>query len=156
MTETTTQKRLSTGRWLLGPAQDSALVIATPLIILPLAYIFRNIWSDGALILIVGAFGQLGHCLPGLIRAYGDRDLFRRYRTRFLVAPLALGAACLLGAVWNLDVLVLVGVTWAIWHALMQTYGFLRIYDARAGLQSPFLRWVEFAMCVLWFGEPSC
>ena len=152
MTDKTTRVRPSAGYWLIGPAKDSALIIATPLLILPLAWVFRNVWSDGALILMVGAFGQLGHCLPGLIRAYGDRDLFRRYRSRFLVAPLAMGVACLMAARWNMDVLVLVGVTWAIWHALMQTYGFLRIYDARAGLHSNLIRRLEFSLCVLWFG----
>lgn len=152
MSDTLNECRPSTGHWLLGPVKDSALIIATPLLILPLAWVFRNIWSDGALILMVGAFGQLGHCLPGLIRAYGDRDLFHRYRTRFLVAPLAIGIACLLAARWNMDVLVLVGVTWAIWHALMQTYGFLRIYDARAGLHLQLIRRLEFSLCLLWFG----
>jgi hypothetical protein len=152
MTAETTRSRPSAGQWLLGPAKDSALIIATPLLILPLAWVFQNVWSDGALILLVGAFGQLGHCLPGLIRAYGDHDLYQRYRARFIVAPVAIGIACLVAARWNMDVLVLVGVTWAIWHAPMQTYGFLRIYDARAGLHSKIIRYLEFSLCVLWFG----
>ncbi|MEZ6061462.1 MAG: hypothetical protein R3C19_14045 [Planctomycetaceae bacterium] len=147
-TSTTTKSNL----WFLGPIRDGALIIGTPLLILPLAWLLCQSRSGTAAVIVIGAFGQLGHCLPGLIRAYGDHKLFRRYRTRFIAAPLALGTACLLAVRNNLDVLILVGVTWAVWHALMQTYGFLRIYNARSGRLSTTLRRLEFGMCFLWFG----
>lgn len=141
-------------RWIFDAPRDLALFVATPLLILPLAFLIRSAGSEALFVLLVAAFGQVGHNLPGLIRAYGDRELFRRFRGRFILAPLLLGAACVLAAFHNLNVLVLTSVSWAIWHALMQTYGFVRIYASRnenAKTAGSFDRRLDFAMCVLWF-----
>ena len=86
----------------------------------------------------VTAFGAMGHHLPGMLRAYGDRELFRRFRTRFLLAPLILlGVCAAVFAFYDLDGLILVAVLWATWHAWMQVYGFLRIYDSKTGRVDP-------------------
>ncbi len=148
-TDSTTTSRRSI--WILDPARDLLLFVATPLLILPLAWAIRASASDQFFALVVAAFGQVGHNLPGFIRAYGDRDLFRRFRFRFIVAPALLGTACLFAAFYNIHALILASVAWAIWHALMQTYGFIRIYAARAGENSPFDRWLDFSICFLWF-----
>jgi tetratricopeptide (TPR) repeat protein len=137
--------------WILDPARDLLLFVATPLLILPLAWAIRASASDQFFALIVAAFGQVGHNLPGFIRAYGDRDLFRRFRFRFIVAPALLGTACLFAAFYNIHALILASVAWAIWHALMQTYGFIRIYAAKAGETSIFDRRLDFSICLLWF-----
>lgn len=137
--------------WILDPVRDLILFVATPLLILPLAWAIRASASDQFFALIVAAFGQVGHNLPGFIRAYGDRDLFRRFRFRFIVAPAMLGAACLFAAFYNIHALILASVAWAIWHALMQTYGFIRIYAAKAGENSAFDRRLDFSVCFLWF-----
>ena len=137
--------------WIIDPARDLLLFVATPLLILPLAWAIRASASDQFFALIVAAFGQVGHNLPGFIRAYGDRDLFRRFRFRFIVAPALLGSACLFAAFYNIHALILASVAWAIWHALMQTYGFIRIYAAKAGVNSAFDRRLDFSVCLLWF-----
>ncbi len=137
--------------WILDPVRDLLLFVATPLLILPLAWAIRASASDQFFALIVAAFGQVGHNLPGFIRAYGDRDLFRRFRFRFIVAPALLGTACLFAAFYNIHALILASVAWAIWHALMQTYGFIRIYAAKAGETSAFDRRLDFSVCFLWF-----
>lgn len=64
--------------WIISPARDLVLFVATPLLIVPIAWAVRTAASDAAFILLVAAFGQVGHNLPGLIRAYGDRKLFAR------------------------------------------------------------------------------
>ena len=135
----------------MSPARDLALFVATPLLIIPIAWAVRTASSDAAFLLLVAAFGQVGHTLPGLIRAYGDRQLFARYRTRFIVAPILVGAACVYGFMHNIDALVLASVTWAIWHSLMQSYGFVRIYASKSSTQSNWLRQLDFGMCLLWF-----
>jgi tetratricopeptide (TPR) repeat protein len=137
--------------WILNPVRDLSLFVATPLLIFPLAWAIRASASDQFFALVVAAFGQVGHNLPGFIRAYGDRDLFRRYRFRFIVAPAMLGAACLFAAFYNIHALILASVAWAIWHALMQTYGFIRIYAAKAGENSAFDRRLDFSVCLMWF-----
>jgi tetratricopeptide (TPR) repeat protein len=53
--------------------------------------------------------------------------------------------------VWNLGATALVAAFWALWHSLAQTYGFLRIYDAKAGSFEARTRHLDRAMCVAWF-----
>ena len=48
--------------------------------------------------------------------------------------------------------MVLVAYLWGVWHGLMQTYGFLRIYDAKVGSVSRLTARLDSAMCVTWFG----
>jgi len=36
----------------------------------------------------------MGHHLPGMIRAYGDRALFQRFKYRFIFAPIFLVVVC--------------------------------------------------------------
>jgi tetratricopeptide (TPR) repeat protein len=145
----TTSKR---SIWIMDPVRDLVLLVATPAIIFPVALLVLYFATNATFVLLVAAFGQVGHNLPGLIRAYGDRELFRRYRFRFTVAPILLGAVCLIAAVNHLHVLILVTVTWAVWHALMQTYGFLRIYSAKDASSSKLDRRLDWGMCLLWFG----
>ena len=134
---------MSTGRnsiWIISPAADLGLLILSPLAIIPLvSWLSASVMSAEALALGVFAFASLGHHLPGLMRAYGDRGLFDQYRWRFLLAPpLAIGACWLSFLVFQLHGLELLLLLWATWHILMQTYGFLRIYDLKQGNAS---RW---------------
>jgi Tfp pilus assembly protein PilF len=46
---------------------------------------------------------------------------------------------------------LLVVFFWGVWHGLMQTYGFCRIYDAKTGTFDALTRRLDFAMCVIWF-----
>ena len=137
--------------WILGPWRDGILFIATPLLILPLVLLARRGASLEAMALFVASFGALGHHLPGMLRAYGDRELFRRFRVRFVVAPLFLAGACVLAAVRGWSGLLLVVYVWGIWHGLAQTYGFLRIYDAKARSSAALTCRLDLAMCVAWF-----
>src|SRR5215510_6335789 len=75
--------------WIFGPLQDAAFVLLTPLaILLTFAAARRGGWVDPLI-----AFGlalAMAHYLPGILRAYGDRGLFSRFRTRLILAPLLL------------------------------------------------------------------
>jgi Flp pilus assembly protein TadD len=108
-------------------------------------------WSSQDIFLFVGAIGAMGHHLPGMIRAYGDRALFRRFRIRFVVAPLALLAVCVWGSVYNIQAIQLVALAWGIWHGMMQTYGFCRIYDAKASGKAAARARTDLALCFAWF-----
>ncbi|MEC7557049.1 MAG: hypothetical protein VYA32_07725, partial [Planctomycetota bacterium] len=98
------------------------------------------------------AFGALGHHLPGLLRAYGDRELFRRFRWRFILVPLVLVPVCGMFFFDQLVGMKLVVLAWGVWHFLMQTYGFARIYDAKSGGGGRGSRWLDWGLCVSWFG----
>ena len=40
---------------------------------------------------------------------------------------------------------------WGVWHGMMQTYGFCRIYDAKTGSFAALTRRLDFATCAIWF-----
>src|SRR4026209_2344919 len=81
--------------WILSPVLDNLLFIGAPLICIAVFLPVRSVWGSENLSLFLLAFFTFGHHLPGFIRAYGDRNLFARYRWRFLLAPPVILAATL-------------------------------------------------------------
>ena len=140
-----------TGLWVFGPVRDLSLLIATPLLILPLAFALEGRETAYTVGLLVAGFGALGHHLPGMMRAYGDRALFARFRTRFLLSPLVFAAAALGFAANGLNGVSLVVLLWGVWHGALQVYGFLRIYDARVGATGRLTARLDWFLCVGWF-----
>ena len=145
-------KRLDSRLWLLGPWRDLALFVLTPLWIIPLMWIAKARFDVNSFGMAVLVLGGVGHHLPGFIRAYTDPVLFRRFRTRFILAPVFLIAVCVIFSVFHLQSLKLILLLWGAWHGAMQVNGFLRIYDAKAGSISPVTAWLDWAMCLFWFG----
>lgn len=104
-----------------------------------------------ALKLAILGISSTGHHLPGIIRAYTDKSIFRRFRLRLLLVPslfVVLAAVC---AYFKLGYLLFALLTWGIWHGLMQVFGFLRIYDAKAGFTSRLTARLDFLICLTWF-----
>src|SRR6478609_4539247 len=139
------------GLWILDSWRDLALYVCTPLLLVPMFVAAQGIWAAEDIYLFVAAFGAMGHHLPGMIRAYGDRALFQRFRWRFICAPIFLVVVCAAFSVWDLKGIVLVAFIWGVWHGMMQTYGFCRIYDAKVGSFAEVTRRLDFALCAVWF-----
>ncbi len=137
--------------WILDRWRDLVLFVATPVLLIPIFTAAQARWSAQDIFLFVGAFGAMGHHLPGMIRAYGDRALFARFKTRFIVAPVLLLAVCVWSSLYNIQAVQLVAMTWGIWHGMMQTYGFCRIYDAKASARAASRARVDLALCFAWF-----
>jgi tetratricopeptide (TPR) repeat protein len=137
--------------WILDSWRDLILYVCTPLLIVPIFLVAQSRWSAQDIYLFVAAFGAMGHHLPGMIRAYGDRALFQRFKWRFLFAPAFLVLVCVMFSVWDLKGIVFVAFVWGIWHGMMQTYGFCRIYDAKVGSFAELTRRLDFALCGIWF-----
>ena len=138
--------------WILGSWKDLLLFVGTPALIIPLVATAGSRWTTEEIAVYVAAFGAIGHHLPGMMRAYGDRELFRRFKVRFLVSPLFLLSVCLLFAHWHLNGLRVIFLLWGAWHALAQVYGFVRIYDAKRGSFAPLTVRLDWLMCLAWFG----
>ena len=137
--------------WILDRWRDLLLFVGTPVLLIPIFTAAQSRWSGQDIFLFVGAFGAMGHHLPGMIRAYGDRVLFHRFKIRFIAAPLALLAVCVWSSFYNIQAIQLVAMAWGIWHGMMQTYGFCRIYDAKASARAAARARVDLALCVAWF-----
>src|SRR5882757_5826439 len=86
--------------WILSSWRDLILYVATPLLLVPIFALAQARWSAQDIYVFVAAFGAMGHHLPGMIRAYGDRALFERFRWRFIFAPVFLAAVCV-GFYWS-------------------------------------------------------
>jgi len=137
---------VDSGQW-----RDLILYVCTALLIIPVFVVAQERWSAEDIYLFVAAFGAMGHHLPGMIRAYGDRALFQRFRWRFIFAPIFLVVVCATSFLWNLKNIVLIAFIWGVWHGMMQTYGFGRIYDAKVGSFAALTRRLDFALCGIWF-----
>ena len=137
--------------WILDSWRDLILYVCTPLLLVPIFVAAQGLWAAEDIYLFVAAFGAMGHHLPGMIRAYGDRALFQRFRWRFIFAPVFLVVVCAAFSLWDLKGIVLVAFIWGVWHGMMQTYGFCRIYDAKVGSFAEVTRRVDFALCGIWF-----
>src|SRR5947209_18194337 len=137
--------------WILDRWRDLVLFVGTPLLLIPIFTAAQARWSAQDIFLFVGAFGAMGHHLPGMIRAYGDRALFSRFKIRFIVAPIVLLAVCVWASVYNVQAIQLVALAWGIWHGMMQTYGFCRIYDAKASAKAAARARIDLALCFAWF-----
>src|ERR1700687_860237 len=137
--------------WILNSWRDLILYVGTPLFLVPMFLLAQARWSTQDFYLFVGAFGAMGHHLPGMIRAYGDRALCDRFKIRFVVAPLCILAVCVWSSIYNIQAVQLVAMAWGIWHGMMQTYGFCRIYDAKASARAAARARVDLALCFAWF-----
>src|SRR5436305_4569246 len=137
--------------WILGSWRDLILYVGTPLLLVPVFALAQARWSAQDIYIFVAAFGATGHHLPGMIRAYGDCALFERFKWRFILAPIFLVVVCAAFSIWDLKGIVLVAFVWGVWHGMMQTYGFCRIYDAKVGSFAQLTRRLDFALCGIWF-----
>ena len=134
--------------WILDSWRDLILYVGTPLLLVPVFALAQARWSPPGHLPLCRC---LRHHAPGMIRAYGDRALFERFKWRFIFAPLFLLVVCTAFFWWDLKGILLVVFFWGVWHGLMQTYGFCRIYDAKTGTFDTLTRRLDFAMCVIWF-----
>ena len=137
--------------WIFGPLEDAAFVLLTPL---PILLAFTTARGTGTMNILI-AFGlalAMAHYFPGILRAYGDRALFKRYRIRLVLAPLFLITLTSYFAYRNLHIVLLLALLWGQWHWMMQIYGFARIYDAKARPMARTPALLDRMICLLWFG----
>lgn len=137
--------------WIIGPREDLLLFLGTPLILLGVFAFAERTWTVSALGIFTTMLA-MGHYLPGLMRTYGDPALFRRFRTRFILAPIVLIGTAVWMANHEVHAFLIVVVAWGAWHWLMQTYGLARIYDAKVRNFDTVSARLDYALCIAWFG----
>jgi tetratricopeptide (TPR) repeat protein len=141
--------------WIINGFKDFLLFAGTPFLIIPTIIFIEKFIAASSMYLVVAAFGALGHHLPGMMRAYGDRDLFARFKTRFIMGPIVLIGTCLAFAVVDpsMYAITVIAYGWGLWHGLMQIFGFLRIYDAKVKSFSRMTTRLDMWMCITWFAS---
>jgi len=139
------------GLWILSSWQDLGLFVLSPLWIIPILWLVKSYFDANVFGAMLLAIGGTGHHLPGFIRAYTDPVLFRRFRTRFILAPAFFLAVYLIFFALHLESLKLLLIVWGTWHGAMQVNGFLRIYDSKVGSFAPVTSWLDRSMCLVWF-----
>jgi tetratricopeptide (TPR) repeat protein len=137
--------------WILSAFWDSVLFIGAPVTCILALFPLRRYWHPQEYSFLLLAFFTFGHHLPGFIRAYGDRELFARYRFRFLLVPPLIFLTTLWFDRRGLHGLVIFIFAWDIWHVLMQHYGFMRIYDAKRGEISAVTARMDWAISFFWY-----
>ena len=137
--------------WVLGPLRDSLLFIGAPLLVMAVFLPLRGLLTSREIAIFLLAFFTFGHHFPTFLRAYGDHELMERFRWRFLLAPPLVFAAALWFDANQLHGLLVFVALWDIWHVLMQHYGFMRIYDSKAGAVNPTGSWLDWALSISWY-----
>ena len=92
------------------------LIIGTPMIIFIVFLLANQLWSPAAVSSFVMVWA-IGHHLPGMMRAYGDPELFRRFWIRFLLAPMFLLAVSSFAFITGVKSgLLTIAAIWGWWH----------------------------------------
>jgi len=81
------------------------------------------------------------HLFITVLRAYGNKTIFSKFKRRLLLGPLAI-FLFVYSYEWVFMLTLFVNIWWDVYHSACQTYGFSRLYDVRVGNTST-------TMCVL-------
>lgn len=137
--------------WFRSPGFDLAWILVVPLFTWPLVMLGQSTFGAPTLNQLI-LLTATGHYFATFVRAYGDHDLYARFRTRLLLAPLLLLVLCIaLFTSGRSAALLLVTMGWAFWHWLAQAFGFARIYDAKAGSFDPLTAFLDKALVTTGF-----
>ncbi|MBI2374648.1 MAG: hypothetical protein HYV07_11690 [Deltaproteobacteria bacterium] len=149
--------------YIFSPLVDHALIIWAPVLFLVvgaavgLSGLGERTTTFGGheqpLVVALATAFTLAHIVAVFFRTHGNREIFRLYPFRFGVVPVAvLLGAWVSEAVW---VLLAVVIVWMdVWHSSMQTFGFGRIYDKRAGNDALVGRRLDMGMALLTYAGP--
>lgn len=138
--------------YIISPRVDLLLIVGA-VILCPALLLPAAAWTSPYTVwLVVTTFGAVGHHFPSFLRTYGDREIFQTYRTRLIVAPILLFAVTLGFSLNGLHGMLLIAFCWAIWHGMMQHFGFMRIYDIKVRSMDKTTARLDWWISFSWFG----
>ncbi len=133
--------------WLVTPAFDVAIYATSTLwgaaLVLALAAWIEpiRIWFAFNIVFTAAHYG------PTWLRAYADRDERAHNKwSLYCFPPAVFGFAYLTRG--TPEVFAFITFLWDRWHAVMQNYGFLRLYDAKAATSSRRRARLDFALLI--------
>ena len=112
-------------------------------------------WSDQTFTPTALALGVFihAHLFIVLFRSHGNRSVLREHPYRFTVVP-ALIFGGMLVSTWAAVIGSVLATFWDVYHSGAQTFGFGRIYDAKAGNDPKEGRKLDFALNQLLYAGP--
>ena len=131
--------------YIAGPIRDTIFLIAAPLVAIlvfipfktspllsfPLTEGVTSIDDKSLAIAFINVI-IFSHLFIVFFRSHLNPKIFKLYKWRFTIVPLALFAAVSF-SIWLLAIVAVIGIWWDVYHSSLQTFGIGRIYDARKG-----------------------
>jgi hypothetical protein len=105
-------------------------------------------WSG----LLIGMFIH-AHLVLVFVRSHGNQEIFKLHKLRFTLVPLLLFVA-MVSSNYVIVTVSVIATFWDVYHSGMQTFGFGRIYDARAGNDPQRGRKLDWALNQLLYAGP--
>jgi len=153
--------------YIVGPLYDSLLFILTPLlfvlVVTFLHYSGMQAWNAGFLgrsdvdvDFLLFSFGYvitMAHLVAVFYRSHLNRSIFPQFKARFTIVPILLFVG-----LYTLDAFYLVMIVFLRWfdvyHSSLQTFGFGRLYDMRAGNDPDAGRRLDYFLALLTYSGP--
>lgn len=153
----------SKSRWIVSAWYDRLFFLFPPVLALLLGVMIsgtpfadRNFswwgWNVTWSTLLIGVFIH-AHLVLVFLRSHANEQIFKLHKLRFVVVPILL----YIGMVTSNYVLYACSVLatfWDVYHSGMQTFGFGRIYDAKAGNDPNRGRKLDWALNQLLYAGP--
>jgi hypothetical protein len=105
-------------------------------------------WSG----LLIGMFIH-AHLVLVFVRSHGNREIFKLHKLRFTLVPLLLFLA-MISSNYVIVACSVIATFWDVYHSGMQTFGFGRIYEAKAGNDPQQGRKLDWALNQLLYAGP--
>jgi hypothetical protein len=105
-------------------------------------------WSG----LLIGTFIH-AHLVLVFVRSHGNREIFKLHKLRFTLVPLLLFLA-MISSNYVIVACSVIATFWDVYHSGMQTFGFGRIYEAKAGNDPQKGRKLDWALNQLLYAGP--
>ena len=102
--------------------------------------------------LFIGVFIH-AHLVAVFFRSHGNTPIRRRHPVRFFVVPVALFAAMMVSP-WAFVTASVLATFWDVYHSALQTFGFARMYDRKAGNDATVGRRLDWGLNVLLYAGP--
>ncbi len=152
--------------YIAGPIRDTIFLIAAPLVAIlvfipfkaspllsfPLPEGVTSIDDKSLAIAFINVI-IFSHLFIVFFRSHLNPKIFKFYKWRFTIVPLALFAAVSF-SVWLLAIVAVIGIWWDVYHSSLQTFGIGRIYDARKGNDALMGRRLDWVLNLILYTGP--
>jgi hypothetical protein len=137
-------------QYIASPIFDWLFFIGSPVFALAAVLAATNLLPGERIEYYIIGYMAVGHHVPTMLRAYGDPDEYARNRIQLITVPLCVAPIVVGLTLLDTRLLTLIFV-WDQYHFIRQHYGFMRIYDVKAGVRDDLVATLDQWLCYSWF-----